>query len=318
MISSLKSKEEERMETNKSQESRQVAWRHVAIFTLFAYGIAWALWSSLLPSIGSAFSTGSTATDLRSGGMVTLGMFAPALAAIVMRLFVSREGFRGSVGPSRRWRYYALAVLGPVILVTFVVAVVALTGLGDFTPGGPLGIIYAALLLIGVPIGALYAFGEEYGWRGYLLPKLLPLGEVKASLILALIWAPWHLPVLLGGLNYPGERVLVVLAVFMLSVAALSLLHTRLFMASGASVLVVSFLHGSLNAFSDRLTDAAHLSGSPLIVSGGGVIATTLIVIVMMVVYRSKRQAQRSVGSQLSTEESMPSHRAAAPKQLAS
>jgi membrane protease YdiL (CAAX protease family) len=307
------------METNESKVSRRVAWRHVAAFTLFAYGIAWALWSSLLPSIGDALSTGRTATDLRSGGIVGLGMFAPALAAIVMRLFVSREGLRGSLGPSRRWRYYALAVFGPVILVTFVVVMVSVTGLGDFSPGGPLGIIYAALLLVGVPIGALYAFGEEYGWRGYLLPKLLPLGEVKASLVVALIWAPWHLPVLLAGLNYPGESVFMVLAVFMLSVAALSMLHTRLFVASGASVLVVTFLHGSLNAFSDRLTDAAHLSGNSLIVSGGGVITTALIVIAMTVVYRSKRQAQRLVGSQLKTEETvMPNHGPAAPEQLAS
>jgi membrane protease YdiL (CAAX protease family) len=36
-------------------------------------------------------------------------------------------------------------------------------------------------------------------WRGYLLPRLLPLGEIKATLIVAIIWAMWHLPILLIG-----------------------------------------------------------------------------------------------------------------------
>ena len=53
-----------------------------------------------------------------------------------------------------------------------------------------------ALLLIPE---CIVAFGEEYGWRGYLLPRLMPLGEIKASLIVGVIWSLWHLPALAGG-----------------------------------------------------------------------------------------------------------------------
>jgi membrane protease YdiL (CAAX protease family) len=57
-------------------------------------------------------------------------------------------------------------------------------------------------------INSLFTFGEEFGWRAYLLPKLLPLGERKALLVTSVIWGIWHWPVIaMGhnyGLNYPG------------------------------------------------------------------------------------------------------------------
>src|SRR5205085_48045 len=62
------------------------------------------------------------------------------------------------------------------------------------------------LLLIVAAIYVPFTLGEEYGWRGYLLPRLLPLGEVRASALVGLLWAVWHLPLLLAGLNYPGRN----------------------------------------------------------------------------------------------------------------
>jgi CAAX protease family protein len=262
-----------------------IPWRDIAIFTFLAYGITWGVSASLLSTIGDSLSSGETPSEYEASGVVGLAMFSPALAAVVMRLFVSKEGLRGSLGPSRQWRYYAIAWLVPPVLITAVVGVVVLTGAGDFTSGASLLKIYVLLLLVGVPVSTVLAFGEEYGWRGYLLPKLLPLGEVRASLVVALIWGPWHLPLLLAGLNYPGEDVLAVLAVFMASVIVLSLLFTRLFVASAGSVLVVAVAHGSLNAFSDRLTDIDHLSGSPLIVSGGGVVGVAVMAVAALVAY---------------------------------
>jgi hypothetical protein len=286
-----------------SRQATEIAWRDVAIFTLLAYGIAWGIWATLLPEIRDTLSAGRTPDEYEVAGWVGIGMFAPALAAVFMRLFVSKEGLRGSLGPSRRWRYYLLAWLAPPFLVSVIVGVVVLTGLGDFSPEDSLFKIYILLLLVGVPVSAVLAFGEEYGWRGYLLPKLLPLGEVKASLVVALIWGPWHLPVLLAGLNYPDEHPLAALAIFMPSVVMLSLLFTRLFVASGGSVLVVAVAHGSLNAFSDRLTDSDHLSGSPLVVSGGGVMGTAVLAIAALVAYGVFRRTGWSRGRRASPAE---------------
>jgi uncharacterized protein len=263
-----------------------VAWRHVICFVLLAYGFAWAIWSQLAPTIMEAVGDGRTPDNFTATIAVTLGMYAPALAAVVMRLFISKEGLRRALGPLPNLRMALGAVLVPMALILILVGVVTATNIGEATPGKPWGTLLAILTLAGVPIGAALAFGEEFGWRGYLLPKLLPLGEVKAAVIVGLIWGPWHLPVLIAGLNYPGELIIAALAVFFLSAMLLSLLHTRFYVASGYSLIAVSLLHGSLNTFSDRLTDQAHLSGNPLIVGGGGVIASALIAVGIFITYR--------------------------------
>jgi uncharacterized protein len=263
-----------------------VAWRHVICFVFLAYGFAWAIWSQLAPTIMEALGDGRTPDNFTATIAVTLGMYAPALAAVVMRLLISKEGLRRALGPLPSLRMALGAVLVPMALILILVGVVTATNIGEATPGKPLGTLLAILTLAGVPIGAALAFGEEFGWRGYLLPKLLPLGEVKAAVIVGLIWGPWHLPVLIAGLNYPGELIIAALAVFFLSAMLLSLLHTRFYVASGYSLIAVSLLHGSLNTFSDRLTDQAHLSGNPLIVGGGGVIASALIAVGIFITYR--------------------------------
>jgi membrane protease YdiL (CAAX protease family) len=59
-------------------------------------------------------------------------------------------------------------------------------------------------ILIGSLIGLPLAFGEEYGWRGYLQGELVRLGKKRGILLLGLIWSVWHWPIILMGHNYPG------------------------------------------------------------------------------------------------------------------
>ena len=267
--------------------SGSVVWRHVIGFVLLAYGLAWAIWAALLgPTIKEALQDGRTPAHFTATAAVTLGMYAPALAAVVMRVFISKEGLRRALGPLPSLKIGLAAVLLPLALVLILVAIVTMINIGEPTPGKPMGSLLAILTFVGVPIGTMLAFGEEFGWRGYLLPKLLPLGEVKAALIVGLVWGPWHLPVLIVGLNYPEQPITAVLAVFLLSATLLSLLHTRFYVASGYSLIAVSLLHGSLNTFSDRLTDQNHLSGNPLIVSAGGLIASALLAAGIFIAYR--------------------------------
>ena len=61
----------------------------------------------------------------------------------------------------------------------------------------PLLIPFAMLM------NTFFAFGEEYGWRGYLTPKLAKrMGWVGASLVVGALWGLWHAPVLLLGHNF--------------------------------------------------------------------------------------------------------------------
>jgi uncharacterized protein len=278
----------------------KVAWRHVAAFVVLAYGIAWAVWGPVMADAWHAIATGSTPSSYLAPGVAVVGMFAPAIAALIMRLWVSKEGLRGSLGPIRgKLRWYAIAILGPALFVTAVVAIGNATGISELTLGvdKPLVAVWLTLLLINTPISAILTLGEEYGWRGYLLPKLLPLGEFRASAIIALIWAPWHLPLLMVGLNYLSKNPLAVMGFMLLFTLGLSMALTRLFVAAGGSVMVVAFAHASLNAFGDRLSDSAHLSGDPFLVSVGGLLGFALIAIVLAVVYGYRRRRSHRSGS---------------------
>jgi membrane protease YdiL (CAAX protease family) len=173
-------------------------------------------------------------------------------------------------------------------LVTAVLFLAVAWDRGEFTgPDRPLAVTYLVLALHGMTIGTLFAFGEEYGWRGYLLPRLLPLGQVKAAIIVGLIWGPWHAPLLVAGLNYPGVNPWAAIGIFVLAGIGISLLVTRLYVAAGASVLVAAVFHGSLNAFSDNLTDVDHLSGNSLLVTPGGAIGIGVMALVTLLAYRA-------------------------------
>jgi membrane protease YdiL (CAAX protease family) len=71
-------------------------------------------------------------------------------------------------------------------------------------------------VLIAPLINALPILGEEFGWRAYLQPKLLPLGGRTAMVWMGIIWGAWHAPIIaMGhnyGLEYPGAPWLGILA----------------------------------------------------------------------------------------------------------
>jgi hypothetical protein len=77
----------------------------------------------------------------------------------------------------------------------------------------------------------------------------------------------WHLPLLLVGLNYPGESLFALIGVSLVATVLLSMLHARFYIVSGGRVVVTALLDGSLNTFSDR----QHPAGNPLVVGGAGV-----------------------------------------------
>ncbi len=172
------------------KERSGVAWRDVTLFTLLSYLIAWALFLPSIPNFFDLLRADETPSELDISVVPILGMFAPLVAAVVMRLFVSKEGLKGSLGPVRRWRFYGLALVLPAVLVSLVIGIDTITGWSDFTwdEGMPLWLQYPVLAISALTFIALLTFGEEYGWRGYLLPKLLPLGELKAAVIVGLIW----------------------------------------------------------------------------------------------------------------------------------
>lgn len=274
-----------------------VHYREVALFTILAYALSWLWWGiRMYPYLGSADLLGSVGTM-----DIVIGDFGPLIAAVIMRLFVSREGLKGSLGLWRSWKYYLVALIAPAMFIGVVVGFSHLTGLGRFAWTGDLSlwIYYPAMLVVGL-IVAIFVFGEEYGWRGYLLPRVLPLGEIKATVVVGVIWAGWHLPLLLIGFNYPGQSPWLAIPVFTFTVLFLSFPFTWFYVETRGSALLAAILHGVLNAYGDSMTVADVMRGNPLVVGSAGVIVGTFLMIITLVVYGIfKRPARREDVGQL-------------------
>lgn len=171
----------------------------------------------------------SLATARVLGGLILA--VSPLLVTVVLVL-VNRDGWRG-LGMGRlglRDWPVALACTAGVS----VVAALAVVGCGLARFVAPGGAWLTDLIALCVT-GPVLAFAEEIGWRGYLLPRLLWLGEGAALLVSGVVWILWHLPYILLTPDYhhDGNRALV-LALFAGSVLAFSVLFGRLRLRSGS------------------------------------------------------------------------------------
>ena len=268
------------------------AWREVALFTALAYLFSWLWWGALLLSEAQSLTNLSqmNADEAQSAQiMFAVGDFGPLIAALVMRLFVSKEGLKGAMGWRRSWKFYLFALLAPILFFSLLALFNHLTGLGRFAwtrTDMPLGVYLGIELLIGTLIISVFVFGEEYGWRGYLLPRLLTLGEIKGTLLVGLIWAGWHLPLLLAGLNYPGQSLLLAIPLFTLAVICLSFPFTWFYKATAGSVVLASLFHGAINAYGDGLTALEVVpNGHPLVTGSAGLVFVLVLLSLILIVY---------------------------------
>lgn len=116
-----------------------------------------------------------------------------------------------------------------------------------------LGYAQLALVIVAPLLNCVTCFGEEWGWRGYLLPHLSERCGVRIAVpVSGIIWGLWHAPItVLGhnyGLGYPGWPILGILAMCCLCVA-LSYLFSWLTLRA-KSCLPAVFAHGALNGCS--------------------------------------------------------------------
>jgi membrane protease YdiL (CAAX protease family) len=113
----------------------------------------------------------------------------------------------------------------------------------------PINLIWLILiqgLIAGVTINALAAFGEELGWRGFLLNSFREMKFLKASVIIGFIWGIWHAPLILMGHNYPQHPQV---GVFMMIILSILLTPLLLYITiKSKSVIAAAIMHGTLNA----------------------------------------------------------------------
>lgn len=103
-------------------------------------------------------------------------------------------------------------------------------------------------LMAGLTVNAIAAFGEEYGWRNYLVGALKDLKFWKAALFIGIVWGLWHFPLILMGHNYPNEPQWGVL--MMVVVCILMGIIELYFVLKTKSMIVAAIMHGTFNAVS--------------------------------------------------------------------
>lgn len=198
-------------------------------------------------------------------------MMTPAVVAVVIVVFIERPRQKMvalGLRPIRPWRrtlgYASLGLTGMLVLCVVALGAGTLIGVypGDFTGLSelrantavgngesvwPLVLTQFGVIILASFVNLLPALGEEIGWRGWLLPKLLPSGIVPAVLLSGVLWGAWHAPLLLLGYNYPGTpgwmAVLLMIGMCTIMGSLLGWLRVR-----SGSVWPPALAHGGLNA----------------------------------------------------------------------
>ena len=137
-------------------------------------------------------------------------------------------------------------------------------------------------LFAGATINALFAFGEEYGWRNYLVDALREKKFVFASIFIGIVWGLWHFPLILLGHNYPQHSVA---GIFMMVIFCVLASFVELyFVLKAKSVYPAAIFHGTLNAVAG-LNVLLIKGGNDLLNGVCGLSGFIVITIVIAIIY---------------------------------
>jgi uncharacterized protein len=157
-----------------------------------------------------------------------------ALSSVIARLVV-REGvadvsFR--LGGPRTLYWIVVGVIYPLVVTLVAFGAAWLTGLAPFVP--PPAEYWVALLFnmaVGTVFAAFTAVGEEIGWRGYLLIRLIDAGVPRPVLVSGVIWGLWYVPLIVAGLafaEHPSMLAAIVVSMVWFVAAGFLLARARL------------------------------------------------------------------------------------------
>ena len=191
--------------------NEKLTLRRIIIFCIIAFVPFWIIVPILNSVYGGMFYTVKEAAAAIYA-LGALGMFIPSIANVLTRM-ITKEGFGNhylELNMKGNVRYYVAAIIVKPIeafLEMFLFCKVFLPeySFRELFPGGNKSIMIAAVLLqLAMSIILFFsAFGEEWGWRGYLGPKLKELLGMPVSIIVGgVIWGLWHAPLTIAGHNF--------------------------------------------------------------------------------------------------------------------
>jgi membrane protease YdiL (CAAX protease family) len=184
----------------------------IASFLTITFGML--VYASIL-----AFKAGSVQQNMGLGMLI---MWSPAIGTIITCLLFQRN-LRGLGWKFGKIKYLLLSYIIPMLVGLVTYSLIWFSGLGQFKiedffanntcgilglKNPPFGLAMFVMLTFGLLLRLLFAFGEEIGWRGFLIPHLTKLFSLKkAALISGMIWFLFHTPGLFFLDYYSQSRV---------------------------------------------------------------------------------------------------------------
>ena len=269
-------------------EARAVHWADVGLYLVVAFGLSWGMWVGLRGLLPLAVRT-------------FLAMFGPTFATIavirVRRGHHLRHQWR-ETGPRIVRNLFGSGLA--LALVTFAIGagfgLSLATGDLKFPGNGGENLFQVLPLPLAIAIFWITAFGEEYGWRGFLQPTLSPLGGARTVVLTALVFAAWHAPaILLDGFDYPKHHVL---GVFDLLVFAVPFTVVQAWLRSATgTVAAPATAHAALNAYAGLLY-ASTIRTTSIIAAPVGLLGTLPFAVLALMILLTGRLWRRTADSE--------------------
>ena len=173
-----------------------------------------------------------------------------------------------------RWLYLVLSVIfSSVFIVGYLLSYFLGLSfpLGEFSMNNFFsGLGFSLLLLV---IAWPIYFGEEYGWRFYLQDRMFALfGRYTGVVLIGVIWALWHAPMMLVGLNFPQDSFIPANAAYIVYTILMSVVFGYAVLKTG-SIWIAVLLHG----LTDTIVNACHVS----IASGNSIVSFLPVLVVL-------------------------------------
>lgn len=241
-------------------------------------------------------------------GISALLMFCPTVAALITRTVYYRK--QSLLGFNKcKFSYILASILIPLIYLAVSYGIYWLIDSSSFI--GKLNIPtqvasnYSDKVRTDTPVAMLItwfttvissiiaAAGEEIGWRGFLLPQMTKVWNFKKAVIVSgLIWAVWHMPIMIAGLYNPGTVAWFKYPMFVIDIVAFAAIISLLRMKSG-SLWPAIFLHAFHNNFDQVIFGPMTVGASKAYFIGETGIITVAFVILssVAVTYYFKKQA---------------------------
>jgi membrane protease YdiL (CAAX protease family) len=253
----------------------------------------------VLALVFGAVPLAAVATGLLSEGFAQLGALSASLAGIVVAAVEGRKGgVRELLGRFLIWRvgiqWWAFALLFTIIPSVAALYLFSLFG-GPPVDWSGLGPLYSVVPMIFM-LTVLAGMGEEFGWRGFALPRLQArYSALVSSIIVGALWGLWHIPLFFveGTVQYDWRLdtgLIPAVLMYTVFVTAWSIQYTWVFNNTKGSVLLAAVFHGAGNAWMGGYIDVYRgYSGGVVTFTVVSVVVSTVIVLVAGPTHLSRR-----------------------------